>query len=220
MCVHVPYKCLPLLPSSPLPLSSPPPLIPSSLPLIPSSPPLIPSSPPLPSSPLSLPSSPPPLTLGQETAAGKAVYLVRGEVCGGDTKVFPRVEGMPAYCDSFIMPTGPSTQYCSPFLFLSPPPPSSYLFSFPLSLPPSLLSSPSLPSPPLPSLLPPSGFDTLGTIIANINVSRGSLLSSEAPRVYHLVKPELGEAEDGGPRQGAKIMSEVFLTRLLSTKVR
>ena len=34
------------------------------------------------------------------------------------------------------------------------------------------------------------------------------------------MKPELGEAEDGGPRQGAKIMSEVFLTRLLSTKVR
>ena len=71
-----------------------------------------------------------------------------------------------------------------------------------------------LPSPPLP------GFDTLGTIIANANSSGQALLTSaELPHVYHLVKPETGDQGEEGPRQGAKIMSEVFLTRLLSTKV-
>jgi hypothetical protein len=58
-------------------------------------------------------------------------------------------------------------------------------------------------------------FDHVGTIISNLNSS--STLPSGA-RVFHLIKPEQWEAEDGvGPRQG-KILSEVFLTRLLSTK--
>ena len=35
----------------------------------------------------------PPLITGQETAAGKKVYLACGEVCGCHTKVFQRVEG-------------------------------------------------------------------------------------------------------------------------------
>ncbi len=66
-------------------------------------------------------------------------------------------------------------------------------------------------------------MDTLGTIIANMSSAdqRSSLLPSELNRVYHLVKPETGyEGEEGGPHQGARIMSEVFLTRLLSTKVK
>ena len=53
----------------------------------------------------------PPSTQGQETATGKAVYLACGEVCGGDTKVFPRMEGTPACCSSYIMPTSPSAHY-------------------------------------------------------------------------------------------------------------
>lgn len=68
----------------------------------------------------------------------------------------------------------------------------------------------------------PSGFDTLGTIIANMGSTglRASLMPTELNRVYHLVKPEVADGDEAGPYQGAKIMSEVFLTRLLSTKVR
>ena len=61
-----------------------------------------------------------------------------------------------------------------------------------------------------------SGFDHVGTIIANLNSSNHI---SSGPQVYHLTKPEQSDIEEGtGPRQG-KILSEVFLTRLLSTKV-
>ena len=48
--------------------------------------------------------------------------------------------------------------------------------------------------------------------------SRGNLVTSgELAHVYHLVKVEADEGDDGEKR--GKIMSEVFLTRLLSTKV-
>ena len=65
-----------------------------------------------------------------------------------------------------------------------------------------------------------AGFDALGTIIANIGLeSRANLVTSgELSHVYHLVKPEADEGDDVEKR-GGKIMSEVFLTRLLSTKV-
>ena len=64
-------------------------------------------------------------------------------------------------------------------------------------------------------------FDTLGTIIANIGAeSRGNMMSSgELSHVFHLVKVEADEGDDVEKR-GGKIMSEVFLTRLLSTKVK
>ena len=39
--------------------------------------------------------------------------------------------------------------------------------------------------------------------------------ASEMNKVYHLVKPE----PEDGDGSGQKIMSEVYLTRLLSTKV-
>ena len=63
-------------------------------------------------------------------------------------------------------------------------------------------------------------FDTLGTIIANIGAeSRGNMMTSgELSHVFHLVKTEADEGDDVEKR-GGKIMSEVFLTRLLSTKV-
>ena len=65
-----------------------------------------------------------------------------------------------------------------------------------------------------------SGYDTLGTIISNISAANRSSMvmsSSELSHVYHLVKPD---AEDGDVAGGGtRIMSEVFLTRLLSTKV-
>jgi plexin A len=58
-------------------------------------------------------------------------------------------------------------------------------------------------------------FDHVGTIIANLN---SSAAVTSGPQVYHLTKPEHGDGDEGtGPRQG-KILSEVFLTRLLSTK--
>ena len=68
--------------------------------------------------------------------------------------------------------------------------------------------------------LVPSGYDTLGTIIANIGVeSRGNMMTSgELSHVFHLVRTEADEGDDVEKR-GGKIMSEVFLTRLLSTKV-
>ena len=69
--------------------------------------------------------------------------------------------------------------------------------------------------------LVPSGYDTLGTIIANIGVeSRGGnmMTSGELSHVFHLVRTEADEGDDVEKR-GGKIMSEVFLTRLLSTKV-
>lgn len=69
-------------------------------------------------------------------------------------------------------------------------------------------------------VLPATGFDALGTIIANIGAeSRGNMMmSGELSHVYHLVKTEADEGDDVEKR-GGKIMSEVFLTRLLSTKV-
>ncbi len=59
----------------------------------------------------------------------------------------------------------------------------------------------------------------LGTIIANISANnRGSVyMPSDLPHTYHLVKPEPEDPTDG--QRGQKIVSEVFLTRLLSTKV-
>ena len=71
-----------------------------------------------------------------------------------------------------------------------------------------------------PHTLITSGFDTLGTIIANIGAeSRGNMMTSgELSHVFHLVKTEADEGDDVEKR-GGKIMSEVFLTRLLSTKV-
>ena len=65
-----------------------------------------------------------------------------------------------------------------------------------------------------------AGFDALGTIIANIGTeSRANLVTSgELSHVFHLVRPEADEGDDSVEKRG-KIMSEVFLTRLLSTKV-
>ncbi len=68
-----------------------------------------------------------------------------------------------------------------------------------------------------------SDFDVPGTIITSASVtSTTSLLHTAAiqsysdggsnNKIYHLVKPDTGEGE-------SKIVSEVFLTRLLSTKV-
>eukprot|EP00731_Ephydatia_muelleri_P021675 Em0014g266a len=74
-------------------------------------------------------------------------------------------------------------------------------------------------------------LDTLGTMIANISSpSRSSLMiPTEEERTYHLVsvgwwmRPEAADpavtVESGASRPGTKIMSEVFLTRLLSTKL-
>ena len=73
----------------------------------------------------------------------------------------------------------------------------------------------------VPSRMPiTTGFDTLGTIIANIGAeSRGNMMTSgELSHVFHLVRTEADEGDDVEKR-GGKIMSEVFLTRLLSTKV-
>ena len=63
-------------------------------------------------------------------------------------------------------------------------------------------------------------MDALGTIIANVGIeSRANLVTSgELAHVFHLVKSEPDDGDDGEKR-GGKIMSEVFLTRLLSTKV-
>ena len=65
-----------------------------------------------------------------------------------------------------------------------------------------------------------AGVDALGTIIANIGAeSRANMMmSGELSHVYHLVKTEADDGDDVEKR-GGKIMSEVFLTRLLSTKV-
>ena len=65
-----------------------------------------------------------------------------------------------------------------------------------------------------------AGFDALGTIIANSGTeSRANLVTSgELSHVFHLVRPEADEGDDSVEKRG-KIMSEVFLTRLLSTKV-
>ena len=43
-----------------------------------------------------------------------------------------------------------------------------------------------------------------------------NMSASELSSLFHLVKPETDDPEGSG---GTKIMSEVFLTRLLSTKV-
>ena len=63
-------------------------------------------------------------------------------------------------------------------------------------------------------------MDTIGTIVANHNAANGGaksdFLSTDSQPVCHLVKAD----ESGGDREGrGKIISEVFLTRLLSTKV-
>ena len=63
-------------------------------------------------------------------------------------------------------------------------------------------------------------FDVPGTIITSASVtSQTSLLNAAvlqsfdaSNKLYHLIKPDTGEGE-------SKIVSEVFLTRLLSTKV-
>ena len=53
-----------------------------------------------------------------------------------------------------------------------------------------------------------------------MNANRQSMiLPGDGPNVYHLVKPEQDDSGDGEGQRGQKIVSEVFLTRLLSTKV-
>ncbi len=64
-----------------------------------------------------------------------------------------------------------------------------------------------------------SDYDTMGTIIANMSVDdrcSRNMSASELSSLYHIVKPDTDDAEG---TTGTKIMSEVFLTRLLSTKV-
>ncbi len=61
------------------------------------------------------------------------------------------------------------------------------------------------------------GFDMLGTIIANMSADSRTSGNFELSHIYHLVKPEPEDPADG--QRGQKIVSEVFLTRLLSTKV-
>lgn len=71
---------------------------------------------------------------------------------------------------------------------------------------------------PLPLLYLPD-YDTLGTIIANMSVAdrnAGNMSASELGCLFHLVVPDVDEVDGTA---GTKIMSEVFLTRLLSTKV-
>ena len=60
--------------------------------------------------------------------------------------------------------------------------------------------------------------DTIGTIIANNRATamRPDFLQDERDQLYHIVRPD--EAGANGEGRG-KIISEVFLTRLLSTKV-
>lgn len=70
-------------------------------------------------------------------------------------------------------------------------------------------------APPTP---PPHSVDTIGTIIANNRATamRPDFLQDEKDQLYHIVRPD--EAGAAGEGRG-KIISEVFLTRLLSTKV-
>lgn len=65
---------------------------------------------------------------------------------------------------------------------------------------------------------PPHSVDTIGTIIANNRASamRPDFLQDEKDQLYHIVRSD--EAGAAGEGRG-KIISEVFLTRLLSTKV-
>ena len=77
----------------------------------------------------------------------------------------------------------------------------------------SIVPSFTLPHPSTPVV------DTIGTIIANnraATASRPDFLQDERDQLYHIVKPD--ESASGEGR--GKIISEVFLTRLLSTKVR
>ena len=64
----------------------------------------------------------------------------------------------------------------------------------------------------------PHSVDTIGTIIANNRATamRPDFLQDEKDQLYHIVRPD--EAGAAGEGRG-KIISEVFLTRLLSTKV-
>ncbi len=56
----------------------------------------------------------------------------------------------------------------------------------------------------------------MGTIIANISTNNNESVYMPSD-LYHLVKPDPEDPTDG--QRGQKIVSEVFLTRLLSTKV-
>jgi len=64
-----------------------------------------------------------------------------------------------------------------------------------------------------------TGFDLMGTIISNMAAgNRTSMfMAPDFGNIYHLVKPDPEDPADG--QRGQKIVSEVFLTRLLSTKV-
>ncbi|KAL5475125.1 hypothetical protein EMCRGX_G027184 [Ephydatia muelleri] len=67
-----------------------------------------------------------------------------------------------------------------------------------------------------------ASFDIIGASMAS-NSHDSMLLSAEGgTRFYHLTRPEvvnvMAAGEEGTQRQGNKIMSEVFLTRLLATK--
>jgi plexin A len=95
----------------------------------------------------------------------------------------------------------------------------------PKKLLPRFRLTPRLMSPIKPGMRPMSGagYDVPGTIVASASItSQTSLLASvnQLPsfdtntRLYHLIKSQ--EASDGQGQQ--KIVSEVFLTRLLSTK--
>ena len=66
---------------------------------------------------------------------------------------------------------------------------------------------------------PPHSVDTIGTIIANNRATavRPNFLQDDSDQLYHIVRPDEAGASGTG---GGKIISEVFLTRLLSTKVR
>ncbi|KAL5475138.1 hypothetical protein EMCRGX_G027197 [Ephydatia muelleri] len=64
-----------------------------------------------------------------------------------------------------------------------------------------------------------TSFDTIGTIISNMSAQSSRIsLMSDGPRVYHLVKPEAAQSGQEGEQRHGKIVSEVFLTRLLATK--
>ena len=91
-----------------------------------------------------------------------------------------------------------------------------------MALVPPLLSSFLCPFSLSPFLLSPV-VDTLGTIVSNIGATSPAPLlhSVESQSVFHLVKPEAAEGIENGhvPGKEKKILTEVFLTRLLSTKV-
>ena len=65
-----------------------------------------------------------------------------------------------------------------------------------------------------------SVVDTIGTIVANTSASpqQADIFADDSQRICHIVKQDESAGANGEARN-AKIISEVFLTRLLSTKV-